>query len=249
VKPSIAILTTTLILVACGESEAPSPASTVAPPQAAAAEPQEPTARPAAAAEVTTTVTATGERQFSDGTHFVELDAQQPTSTDDGRIEVTEIFMYGCPHCFAFEPYFEGWEQRKADYVNVVRIPASWGAAAEMHARAFYTAEVLGKQAEVHTPFYREIHINGNFLETEEKLAVFFGQFGVDEETFISTFNSFAVHTRLQRSKDLVIRYTAPETPSVVVNGKYLTRGSLAESYDNWFDIIDELAAVERAAE
>ncbi len=161
-------------------------------------------------------------------------------------IEVAEVFMYSCPHCFTFEPYIERWNQGKADYVNFVRIPAAWNAVAEVHARAFYTAEVLGKLEEMHAPFFREFHINRNYLDTESKLVDFFARFGVDEDTFSSTFDSFAVHTRLQRSKDLITRYGVSETPSVVVNGKYLTRGSLAQSYQNWFDIIDELTVAER---
>ncbi len=164
-------------------------------------------------------------------------------------IEVAEVFMYSCPGCFAFEPYIEQWTQGKADYINFVRIPAAWNAVAEVHARAFYTAEVLGKLEEMHTPFFREFHINGNYLDTESKLMEFFARFGVDEDTFSSTFNSFAVHTKLQRAKDLIARYRVSETPNVVVNGRYLTRGSLAQSYQNWFDILDELAAVEWASE
>ncbi len=50
-------------------------------------------------------------------------------------------------------------------------------------------------------------------------------------------------------ARDLVTRYRIPETPTLVVNGKYLTRGELAQSYETWFEIIDELSAVERALE
>jgi hypothetical protein len=37
-------------------------------------------------------------------------------------------------------------------------------------------------------------------------------------------------------------------TPAVVVNGKYLTTGNQAGSYDAWFAIIDDLAAREHNA-
>ena len=156
--------------------------------------------------------------------------------------------MYSCPHCFTFEPFIEQWNESKADYINFVRIPAAWNALAELHARAFYTAQVLGKEEEMHAPFFREFHVNRNYLDSEDKLRDFFGQFGVDAETFDNTFNSFAVHTKVQRAKDLVMRYRVTGTPGVVVQGKYLTSGTMAQSYENWFAIINELAAVEWAA-
>ena len=65
---------------------------------------------------------------------------------------------------------------------------------------------------------------------------------------FDATFDSFAVSTKVQRAKELVSRYRIPETPTVVVNGKYLTRAALAQGYDRWFAIIEELAATERSA-
>jgi thiol:disulfide interchange protein DsbA len=129
-----------------------------------------------------------------------------------------------------------------------VRIPAPWNAVAVLHARAYYTAEALGKTDEIDGPFFNEFHVNRNFLDTEAKIASFFAKHGVDETTFTNTFNSFAVDAKIKRAEDLVKRYRVPSTPAVVVNGKYLTSGSMAGSYEQWFAIIDELAASEHAA-
>lgn len=185
---------------------------------------------------------------FEAGKHYTVLSPAQPTSADAGKIEVAEVFMFGCPGCFGFEPHIQGWLERKADYVEFVRIPAPWNPAAVLHARAYYTAEALGKVAEIEAPFFQEFHTKRNYLDTEAKLAEFFGRFGVDAATFKSTFNSFAVNAKLKRAEELIKRYRVQSTPAVVVNGKYLTSGQLAGSYDAWFAIIDDLAARERAA-
>lgn len=258
-KSKTVIAIAALVLVACSGSEAPPPSQ-----QAAAPAPAEqgrttqneaaPPAAPAEQAAAAPAVAAAdrnidiGERRFREGAHYELLQPQQPISTEGDQIEVAEVFMYSCPHCFTFEPYIEQWSENKADYVNLVRIPAAWNALAELHARAYYTAEALGKLEEMHAPFFREFHVNRNYLDTEDKLQDFFAEFGVDADTFSSTFNSFAVHTKIQRAKDLVQRYRVTGTPGVVVHGKYLTSGSLAQSYENWFEIIDELAAVEWAS-
>jgi thiol:disulfide interchange protein DsbA len=187
---------------------------------------------------------------FEAGKHYVVLTPAQPTSTGDGRVEVTEIFMFGCPGCFGFEPYIQAWLEKKADYINFVRVPAQWSSHPEspMHARAYYMAEALGKLGEIEEDFFNEVHRKGNLLDTEAKLAAFFAAHGVDEAAFKSTFNSFAVNAKLKRADELVQRYRVQSTPSVIVNGKYLTVGRMAGSVEAWFAIIDDLAAREHAA-
>jgi thiol:disulfide interchange protein DsbA len=185
---------------------------------------------------------------FEAGKHYTVLSPAQPTSTDAGKVEVAEVFMFGCPACFGFEPHIQRWLGRKPDYVNFVRIPAPFNPAAVLHARAFYTAEVLGKSEEIDGDFFNEIHNNRNMLDSEAKLAAFFAKHGVDEATFKSTFNSFAVNAKVKRADELVKRYRANSTPTVIVNGKYVTMGSQAGSYEAWFAIIDDLAAREHGA-
>lgn len=188
---------------------------------------------------------------FEAGKHYAVLDPAQPTSTDAGKVEVAEVFMFGCPGCYRFEPHLQSWLERKADYVNFVRIPAAWQGhrGAALHARAYYAAEELGLTGQIDGPFFEEFHANQNYLDTEEKLVEFFTRFGVDASAFKSAFNSFAVNAKLRRAEELIERYRVQSTPSVVVDGKYLTMGSMAGSYDAWFAIIDDLAAREHAAE
>ena len=186
--------------------------------------------------------------KFEAGKHYEVLPAPQPTSVPAGKVEVAEVFMYGCPHCFAFEPYIQKWLATKPDYVSFVRVPAPWNPMAVLHARAFYTAEMLGKSAVIDEPFFKAFHEESNYLDTEDKLADLFAKLGVDRDTFQKTFHSFGVDAKLSRANELVTRYKVTGTPAVVVNGKYLTNGAMSGSYDNWFAIIDELAAKEHAA-
>lgn len=181
---------------------------------------------------------------LQEGSDYRPINPPQPTMTDEG-VEVAEVFQYSCVHCYSFEPHLDQWEAEKADYVNFVRLPASWNELSQLHARAYYTAQALDKLEEMHSAFFNEIHVEGNLLDTEGKLADFFARFGVDEETFTQTFNSFAVHTRVQRADELIRRYRVMATPNIVVAGKYVTDGSMAGSYDRWFEIIDTLAAQE----
>lgn len=187
--------------------------------------------------------------EYVDGTHYEELNPRQPTSSSEG-VEVVEIFAYSCPHCNAFEAPLAHWKTERADYITFTRIHADWGhPVAELHSRAYYTAEALGILDGAHAAFFREFHERRNYLETRPKLIQFFGQFGIDEATFTKTFDSFLVDSKVQKGRDLIRRYNISETPTVVVNGRYVTKGNLAGTYGKWFAIIDELAARENAAE
>ena len=186
--------------------------------------------------------------RFQLGTHYERLSPAQPTSSSPTQVEVTEVFWYGCPHCYTFDPYLSRWQPNKADYVNFVRVPAVWNPLVRHHARAFYTAEALGKGEEMHDAFFKEIHVNGNALDTPEKLQEFFEGFGVDAAAFKSAFDSFAVHAKLQRADELSRRYQIGSVPTIVVNGKYTTDGGMAGGYEALIDLIDELAATERGS-
>jgi len=193
--------------------------------------------------------TSVSANELRAGKDYRAIDPAQPTSTEAGKVEVAEVFQYSCPACFRAEPMLEQWKAQKADYVNFVRLPAPWNALSELHARAYYTAEALGKLDEMHQAFFNEIHVERNLLDTEQKLAQFFARFGVDAETFSKTFNSFSVHTKVKRSSDLITRYRVLATPNIVVNGKYVTDGAMSGSYDRWFAIIDALAEREHESQ
>jgi thiol:disulfide interchange protein DsbA len=185
--------------------------------------------------------------RFELGTHYLRLSPTQPTSSNPDQIEVAEVFWYGCPHCFNFDPYLERWQETKPNYVNFVRVPAVWNPLLQLHARAFYTAEALGKGAEMHSDLFREIHERGNMLDSEAKLQELFGRFGIDAATFKTTFESFAVQEKLQRADELSRRYRIQSVPTIIINGKYTTDGDQAGSYDELLALVDELVATERA--
>jgi thiol:disulfide interchange protein DsbA len=184
---------------------------------------------------------------FIEGRHYSRLSPAQPTSSSPTTIEIVEFFMYSCPGCNELEPYLQDWLGTRPDYISFVRLPTAWGDVRELHARAFFAAEALEKGAEMHLPFFQEIHANGNPLDTREKLARFFDSFGVNEAAFAEHFDSFGVHTRLSQTRALEERYRVSETPTFVVNGKYRTTVDMVGgSYEQLIALVGLLAADER---
>ena len=184
--------------------------------------------------------------KFKEGQNYQKIVPAQPTNAAPGKVEVTEVFWYGCGHCFSLDPAIESWRNKgKAAYVEFDRVPAMWNEGTRLHARIFYTAEVLGKLDELHSLIFRELHVNGNQLNTVDKIAAFFQQHGVSKDKFTETFSSFAVESKLQRADFLNKRYRIQSVPTVIVNGKYSTDIGTAGGESQLFGLINELAAHE----
>jgi thiol:disulfide interchange protein DsbA len=184
--------------------------------------------------------------KFKEGTNYQKLVPAQPTSVAPGKVEVVEVFWYGCGHCYALDPAIEAWRAKgKPAYVEFLRVPAMWNETLRIHARVFYTAELLGKLEELHTPIFREIHNKGNGLNSVEKISAFFREHGVSTDEFQKAFSSFAVENKLQRADQLNRRYRIDSVPAMIVNGKYKTDIGMAGGETQVFQLIGELAASE----
>jgi thiol:disulfide interchange protein DsbA len=183
-----------------------------------------------------------------EGVTYKTLKPAVPTSVAPGKVEVVEVFWYACGHCYLLEPKIEAWERKgKAPYVEVIRMPAVWNELLKTHARLFYTIEILGRP-ELHNEAFREINVRGNRLDTPEKIEAFFTSRGVSKADFQKTFSGFAVESKLARAADLNKRYRISSTPTVIVNGKYVTDVGMAGGEDKLFELINTLAAREKPA-
>lgn len=184
------------------------------------------------------------EPEFQEGVHFKPLPSVVPTAEPE-KVEVVELFWYGCPHCYTMEPLVDAWLEKKPETVDFVRIPAVFGPNWEPHARAFYAAEVLGVLDQIHKPLMDAIHKDKRTLGNEQQLADFFAEQGIDKDAFLKAYQSFDVETRLKRSQQLVRSYRITGVPAIVINGKYWTNGSMAGTYEKLFEIVDFLVSQE----
>ena len=189
--------------------------------------------------------------KFKEGTHFTRMVPTQPTVGGPDKIEVAELFMYTCPHCRDLEGFVNRWEETKSPGVRLVRIPVMFNNLAQMHAKLYYTEEVLAKNGTLanHTAFrnmvFNDIHSRGNYLESETAIQKIFERAGVSKEDFERTWNSFEVDQAMRVGADLARRYNINSVPMIVVNGKYRTNATMAGGYPTLIEVVDELTARE----
>lgn len=180
----------------------------------------------------------------TEGFEYQLVQPPVPTETGD-KIEVVELFWYGCPHCYHFEPLVKQWLKTKPDNVEFRRIPAVFNDVWALHARAYYTAEALGVLEKMHEPLFVAYHEQKNRLKDEDALAKLFALHGVSEDDFHKTFNSFYIDTKVRRAKALSKDYGIDGVPAIVVNGKYRTTGTVAGGQDQVMGVVDYLIGLE----
>jgi len=188
--------------------------------------------------------TASAAPNFQEGVEYIKIVPAQPTA-DKNKVEVVELFWYGCPHCHRFQPYVEKWLQTKPANVEYIRMPAILRESWALGARAFYTAKILGKLTQIHEPLFNAIHNERRRMNTEEDMSKFFAEHGVSPDEFHKTFHSFAVDTQVRRARVMTRRYHTMGTPTVVINGKYRTDPGAAKGFEKMIQVIDFLVAKE----
>lgn len=186
---------------------------------------------------------------FTEGKEYKEVPKPE-THLNPKKVEVEEYFWYGCPHCYRFEPLLAPWLEHKPEEVLFRRIPHNMGrSTGEMHAQAFHMAEVLGIVGRIHMPMYKAIQDEKKNMDTLADICELFGKVaGVNDDTCRYTATVDDVQERMRRDDYLIHRYQVISTPTIVVDGKYLTNAVMAGGMDQLLPVVDFLIAKQKAA-
>lgn len=186
---------------------------------------------------------------IDEGIDYQRIVPAQPTRVPDGKIEVVEVFWYGCPHCYDFEPHLNKWLADKPIDVAFRRIPGQLNPGWKVHAAAYYVAEELGVLDKIHSPLFDAMHENPRKYDTADALMEFFEQHGVTRDSFLAAYNSFAVRAKMRHAEQQVRRYGVTGVPSVIVAGKYRTSATMAGgSFESLLKVVNYLVDKERKA-
>src|SRR3954452_895596 len=91
---------------------------------------------------------------------YVELTNPVPVA-EPGKIEVVELFWYGCPHCYQFEPIINPWVEQLPEDVDFKRIPAMFGGIWNLHGQLFLALESMNVEQSVHDAVFSAYHNEG----------------------------------------------------------------------------------------
>ena len=188
---------------------------------------------------------------FQEGKDYTVLKTPVATSTAEqpGKVEVVELFWFGCPHCYRLEPALQAWLKAKPEEAVFVRVPAALAPNWELGARAYYAALSLDVEDKLHQPLFDAIHKDRklDLISNEDALVSFAGGLGIDAEAYRKALHSFDVETKLRKAKQFAAQSRVTGVPAIVVAGKYVTDIAMAGSPARVTDVVNFLVRKESA--
>ena len=191
---------------------------------------------------------AIAEETYVAGKHY-DIISPAIRTAEPSKIEAAEFFWYGCGHCYTFEPMVSQWKKTLDEDVSFRGIPAMWGGAMELHAKAYYAARVLKVEDKMDTAMFQALNVDRKPLRSEKEIAELFVANGVSEEDFYKAYNSFGVGSQVRQANSTARAAKITGTPSMMVNGKYLITTRKAGGNANMLKIANYLIEKERAAQ
>ena len=183
--------------------------------------------------------------KFRAGVHYELLD--NPTKVrDPSKIEVTEVFWFGCNHCYALEPYIARWKRDIPLDVTFIKSPATWNDMLKTHATIYYTAKALGIEQQFVPAAFNTIQNEGKMLTGNTELEYYFRGFDVQKDRYKAVSTSFGVRNAVDQADKKMKEWKVTGVPSLVVNGKYKVAASRSVRTDELFDVVDFLIEKER---
>jgi thiol:disulfide interchange protein DsbA len=167
--------------------------------------------------------------------------AQQPVETGD-RIEVIDFFFYGCQYCNELLPRLERWRKNKPADVVYRHIPVVRHDSWVPLAKTYFTLEAMGEVERLHAAVFHGYHVEDLYMSQEKVISEWAAKHGLDRDKFMAIYRSDETRQKVERARKLTGDYDIQGTPSLVVDGKYLTDGSSAKT----IDILDRMIRLAR---
>lgn len=183
---------------------------------------------------------------LAQGNGYELVNPPQPVDAK-GKVEVLEFFHYGCPHCKSFDPVLELWVKKLPADVAFQRVPVTWGNAQLAGlARLHLTLAATGDLARLHGAVFEAVQVDKAPVHTEAGAQEWAVKKGVDGKKFADAYRSFGVQVGLQRIEKLGRDYKVQGVPTLAIDGKYFTSGSIAGSHEAALKVADQLIAKSR---
>lgn len=181
------------------------------------------------------------------GKDYVVVSPAQPTESK-GKVEVIEFFSYGCSHCNEFEPLLDKWTKAQGKDVEVRRVPITFGRDVWVPlAKMYYALEALGELDRMHRVVFDAVHNQRVPLNVEAAQFEWIAGKGIDAKKYQDIYKSFTVQSKVARAQQVAAAYKITGVPTMAVDGRFVTSGSLSGSHEGMLRTIDQLIVTARA--
>jgi thiol:disulfide interchange protein DsbA len=181
--------------------------------------------------------------EFKEGTHYVTLSPPIPTQAPAGKVEVVDLFWYGCPHCYSLEPTIEKFLSKKPDNVVFQRVPATLSPRWKYHATLFYVGQMLDPDGSkhVHSKIFEALQKQHRKINDDDAMTRFFTELGFSAEQVKNALKSMEMKAMMARADEVGTKSKADSVPVIIINGKYRTSPSMVGSEETLLQVVDYL--------
>lgn len=206
---------------------------------------------------------AMAQLKWQPGKHYTVVPTQRPL-VPKGKVEVMEVFSYGCPACNQFRPVMKQIASALPKNAQIVYLPASWQTAENWPTfqRAYITAGLLGVADKAHESMYDAIWRTGELgiadpatgklkrkLPSMEDIAKFYERTtGVKAQDFVNSSKSPGVDLKISQAEKQIKEMGVTGTPTLVVAGKYRINNEAFRTVEDIIELVNFLVAKETAA-
>jgi thiol:disulfide interchange protein DsbA len=95
--------------------------------------------------------------------------------------------------------------------------PGQWASGAAL----YYTLDAMGFGEKLHADMFKAIHNERVDLFSEKGMVDWLGKKGVDTKIFSSTYQSFAIRSKVSQAMQVTQAHGLDGVPAVVIDGRY----------------------------
>jgi protein dithiol oxidoreductase (disulfide-forming) len=174
---------------------------------------------------------------WTEGQDYYLITPAQATSAGAVKVEVLEVFSYGCPACNAFQPTLQLLRKSLPPNAQLAYLPAAFVPAEDwpMFQRAYFTAQALGIAERTHQRMYDAVWQTGELATSdalthrlkspqpplEDAARLYAHWTGIKAEDFLAMAHSFGVDMKMRAADTQILAMQVPGTPCIVVAGRY----------------------------
>lgn len=164
---------------------------------------------------------SSGAAPYTEGNEYVTLPGPHQRYSDTGKVELVEVFSYGCIHCAHFAPIAAKLEKQLPAGVTFKLLPAPFNAQWLPFARAYYAAKQLGVVGRTHLQLFIDKFDQHYPIGSMDELADFYARQGVNRADFMRIAMSEKTTAKMKSDLALIQKWQVDGTPTLVIDGKY----------------------------
>ena len=186
-------------------------------------------------------------RTFTENVEYAVITPPLTTQAETDKVEVAEVFWYGCPHCYKLEPTMDKYVEGKPDNVTFSRVPAMLDASWSFHGKLYYVGQMLDADGSkgVHTKIFEALHKQRRRIGNDDQLRRFYKGIGFKTDEINNALKSLELKAKLEYAKEITFKSSLDSVPTIIVNGKYLTSPSMVAGNDKLIEVINYLTGLE----